>query len=223
MKFLPCELIRDILPLYHDGVCSEVSKKLVASHLETCESCKETLLTLSAEMEMPKLPADEEKPLKAIKRRWQKKSWITGIMIAAVLIVSWFQLTQTSSIKLQPEDYEITKVMQFENGMYYLQYRIPYDYSGMGADLRRDETGAVYLQEYRPILARKDAEEGIVRDYIIDPENHRTDIGTEMPMTAFYLGLPGDEDAVLLWSAEETYPIATTEEEQEYLYQHIFR
>lgn len=35
MKLLPCELIQDILPLYHDGVCSEVSRKLVDSHLES--------------------------------------------------------------------------------------------------------------------------------------------------------------------------------------------
>ena len=39
----------------------------------------------------------------------------------------------------------------------------------------------------------------------------------------FYLGLPGDEDAVLLWSAEEEYPKATPEMEREHLYQHIFR
>ena len=223
MKFLPCELIRDILPLYHDGVCSEVSKKLVDSHLETCDGCKEAMLTLSAEMEIPKLSADEGKPLKAIKRKWRKKTWATGILIALVLVISWFQLTQSRNVAIRPEEYEITKVIQFENGMYYLEYRIPYDYSGIGADLQRDENGAVYLREYRPILARKDKKEGIVRDYIIDPENHRTDIGTEMPMTAFYLGLPGDENTLLLWSAEETYPRATAEEETKYLYQHIFR
>lgn len=223
MKFLPCELIRDILPLYHDGVCSDTSRKLVDSHLETCEGCREALMTLSADMEMPKLDADEGKPLKTIKRKWRKKTWVMSILIALVLVVSWIQLTQTSSVPIEAEAYEITKVIQFDNGMYYLEYRIPYDYSGIGADLLRDENGAVYLQEYRPILARKDEEEGIVRDHIIDPENHRTDTGTEMPMTAFYLGLPGDEDAVLLWSAEETYPKATAEEEREHLYQHIFR
>ena len=107
--------------------------------------------------------------------------------------------------------------------MYYLEYRIPYDYNGMRADLLRAEDGAVYLQEYRPILARRDTEKGIIRDNIIDPENHRTDMGTEMPMTAFYLGSPGSEDAVLLWSAEEDYPMATPEEERVHLYQHIFR
>ena len=63
----------------------------------------------------------------------------------------------------------------------------------------------------------------MIRDNLIDPANHRTDMGTEMPMTAFYLGLPGDEDAVLLWSAEQEYPIATPEMEREHLYQHVFK
>lgn len=223
MKFLPCELIQDILPLYHDGVCSDTSRKLVESHLETCEKCTAVLKGMTAEIEMPKLEADESKPLKSIKRKWRAKTWLLGLVIGFAVFFLWIELTQNRSVKIAPEEYIITNVVEFSNGMYYLEYKIPYDYNGIGADLLRDEDGAVYLQEYRPILARKDSEKGIIRDNIIDPANHRTDMGTEMPMTAFYLGLPGDEDAVLLWSAEEEYPMATPEMEEEHLYQHIFR
>lgn len=223
MKFLPCELIQDMLPLYHDGVCSEVSRKLVASHLETCDKCTAVLEGMTAEMEMPRLESDETRPLKSIRRKWRARTWLLGLAIGFAAFFLWIELTQHRSVKIAPEDYIITNVVEFSNGMYYLEYKIPYDYNGIGADLLRDENGAVYLQEYRPILARKDAEKGMIRDNIIDPENHRTDIGTEMPMTAFYLGLPGDEDAVLLWSAEEEYPKATPEMEREHLYQHIFR
>lgn len=223
MKFLPCELIQDMLPLYHDGVCSEVSRKLVDSHLETCEKCTAVLEGMTAEMEMPRLDTDESKPLKSLRRKWRAKTWLLGLAIGFAVFFLWIELTQNRSVKIAPEDYIITNVVEFSNGMYYLEYKIPYDYNGIGADLLRDENGAVYLQEYRPILARKDTEKGMIRDNIIDPENHRTDTGTEMPMTAFYLGLPGDEDAVLLWSAEEEYPKATPEMEREHLYQHIFR
>lgn len=223
MKFLPCELIQDMLPLYHDGVCSEVSRKLVDSHLETCGKCAAVLEGMTAEMEMPRLDTDETRPLKSIRRKWRAKTWLLGLILGFVIFFSWIWLTQLSSVRVEPEEYIITNVVELSNGMYYLEYKIPYDYNGIGADLLRDENGAVYLQEYRPILARKNAEKGMIRDNIIDPENHRTDIGTEMPMTAFYLGLPGDEDAVLLWSAEEEYPKATPEMEREHLYQHIFR
>ena len=69
----------------------------------------------------------------------------------------------------------------------------------------------------------KTAEKGVHRIRIIDPENHRTDLGEQIPMKAFYLGSPDSEDAVLLWSAEEDYPLATPEMEKEHLYQFIFR
>ena len=59
MKFLPCELVQDLLPLYHDGVCSDTSRKLVDSHLETCEKCTQGLKGMAEDIELPKLHADE--------------------------------------------------------------------------------------------------------------------------------------------------------------------
>lgn len=32
----PCNVIRDLLPLYQDSVCSPESRQLVAEHLEEC-------------------------------------------------------------------------------------------------------------------------------------------------------------------------------------------
>lgn len=36
-----CEIIRDLLPLYHDGVCSPESAAAVEEHLARCEACKD--------------------------------------------------------------------------------------------------------------------------------------------------------------------------------------
>ena len=40
MKY-QCEVIKDLLPLYVDDVCSKESKKIVEEHLEICDSCKQ--------------------------------------------------------------------------------------------------------------------------------------------------------------------------------------
>ena len=37
---IPCEVIADLLPLYHDGVCKETSKIIVEKHLEECAICR---------------------------------------------------------------------------------------------------------------------------------------------------------------------------------------
>jgi len=38
---MKCEVIRDLLPLYVDGVASEESRALIEEHLKTCEGCRE--------------------------------------------------------------------------------------------------------------------------------------------------------------------------------------
>ena len=35
-----CELIKDLLPLYVDDVCSEESRKMVTEHLASCGNCR---------------------------------------------------------------------------------------------------------------------------------------------------------------------------------------
>ena len=39
---MDCNVIMDLLPLYVDECCSEESERLVAEHLEACESCRKT-------------------------------------------------------------------------------------------------------------------------------------------------------------------------------------
>lgn len=37
---LSCEVIKDLLPLYYDGVCTPDSFALVHEHLQKCEKCR---------------------------------------------------------------------------------------------------------------------------------------------------------------------------------------
>ena len=35
-----CKVIQDLLPLYTDGICSDVSAQIVEEHLKECASCE---------------------------------------------------------------------------------------------------------------------------------------------------------------------------------------
>jgi predicted anti-sigma-YlaC factor YlaD len=37
---ISCEIVKDLLPLYIDGVCSNESKALVEEHLAQCPNCQ---------------------------------------------------------------------------------------------------------------------------------------------------------------------------------------
>lgn len=217
---LPCELIRDLLPLYHDGVCGETSKTLVEAHLKECPDCTRALNAIASEIAVPPLEVEKARPLKKLKRAWTRKTWLRGIVGGLMAIFFWFQLTQTCAVKIAPEDYQITQRCQFSNGMYYLEFQLPYDTAvgGICADIQRTDDGVVYVNYYRPRIST-----GSMTDsYILDPDNYRSDDGVEGQLKAFYLGSPDSEDALLLWSADMDIPLATPEQEEQTLYQYIF-
>ncbi len=43
-----CGIIQDLLPLYHDGVCSPESRAAVEAHLRECPACREALEAMDA-------------------------------------------------------------------------------------------------------------------------------------------------------------------------------
>ena len=63
MKY-PCSLIQDLLPLYHDGVCSEESNKIIEAHLSECSSCKDYYNSLCEADEIFAAPQNAELEMK---------------------------------------------------------------------------------------------------------------------------------------------------------------
>ena len=94
---LPCEIVRDLLPSYAEGLASDVTEKAIKHHLEDCSACSEVLAAMQAddmdvagaisdtisESEVPESETGEIDYLKKVRRRF-----ITGmtICIAAAII-----------------------------------------------------------------------------------------------------------------------------------------
>jgi len=52
-----CNIIRDLLPLYHDRACSPASRAMVEAHVAACEACRGELEALEAPAPLPPLNA----------------------------------------------------------------------------------------------------------------------------------------------------------------------
>ena len=65
-----CEIIRDLLPLYCDNVCSEASKKLVEEHIDECAECRNEALKIKSEFSSKHI--DEEKTKSQIFKKIKK-------------------------------------------------------------------------------------------------------------------------------------------------------
>ena len=50
---MKCEIIRDLIPLYLDKVCSEDSRKLVEEHLAECSECRKYMKELELYLHIP--------------------------------------------------------------------------------------------------------------------------------------------------------------------------
>ena len=84
---MKCEIARDLLPLYVDGICSEESKTEIEDHLEGCEHCRAELFQMKAE-----LNKEVSVPIVSSKTRGKigllKASVLqTACMLAAFLVI----------------------------------------------------------------------------------------------------------------------------------------
>ena len=126
-----CEVIKDLLPLYYDKVCSAESGALVEEHIIGCSSCREILAVISDELSSSVSTLDDVKPIKAIQKVWKKdkiKSLIKGILITvlvfAVLAICAYILYFPRPVIKSPYSmaYDIERTYS-EDGSYGVSYR----------------------------------------------------------------------------------------------------
>lgn len=84
---ISCDLVQDILPLYHDGVCSEDSKRIVEEHLSECDECKAVLARINDTMVDDSLALERNDVVKHHTQAVKRKSMIVGISIASIMAV----------------------------------------------------------------------------------------------------------------------------------------
>lgn len=81
---ISCNVARDLLPLYHDGVCSAESRALVEAHLKDCPDCAAIRNELRVELEVSHEKPDDGAVMKKLRKN-VKRTWLKGA--AAVLAV----------------------------------------------------------------------------------------------------------------------------------------
>lgn len=85
MRDLPCEVIRDLLPGYVDGLTSDASNDAVRSHLETCADCRAALDAMRAPE--PERSGTDEKELdflRKARRKSRRRALRAGLGVLAL-------------------------------------------------------------------------------------------------------------------------------------------
>ena len=105
-----CNIIKDLLPLYIEDICSEDSKKLVEEHLKECSSCKETYELLHHTALV--IDVAEKKEINAIKKIKSHTSnrlranyfWLLATIAIVILLLLYYvsELSSTTYLLLMP-------------------------------------------------------------------------------------------------------------------------
>ena len=89
MSKIPCEVIRDLMPLYVDGLTNEITDKVIVEHVEECDSCRKTLEAMRVGNDKEFAPNENEKQEIDFLKKNKKRNLgiILGSIGAAFLII----------------------------------------------------------------------------------------------------------------------------------------
>lgn len=162
-KELDCEIVRDLLPLYHDGVVSDTTKEAVAHHLETCKNCRKEYGSLCADLPEEIVVSSKER-FSAFVRRQKHKRFILGtvsvVLAMAMLIGGYFAQSQWMCIRMPMDEIQVHKVFRYkvdDGYRFFLWYSIPpYKQSRTSMSIEhRPEGDVLVIQEKMALLAPK--------------------------------------------------------------------
>ena len=218
---ISCEIIKDLLPLYHDNVCSEESRVLIEEHLTDCCDCRVELNKYEQDVNCQTLMRNEAKPLQTIAKVWKKdrvKAFRKGAAIvggiALLFILSLIGLTQWKFIPVSSELIEVKNFCRLADGTIVYRYDINDDKDLRYIRFKRYEDGSYYVTPYRSIIeGKRRTEDGIFRGYMgMETMTDGKSLyirGDGEKITSYYIG--SKRDAILLWKEGMDIPPASEE------------
>lgn len=224
------EIILDLLPLYHDGACSEASRRAVEEHLETCEICRKALADTDAPLPEPvkRQAADDLSALRSISREWKKGRWrarlrgaLIGVLACAVMAGGYWALFQWYSCRVPMEVLEVSELAQLSDGRVVFHLFVNDQYDLNRVDYLQ-EGGTLYIVPLRPLICRERSTNGGLWDWdycisVAEDNAWNERYGDGEEITAVRLGR--GEDAILLWEEGMDLPAASAEQEAKWGYE----
>lgn len=83
---ITCDIVRDLMPLYVDDVCSDDSRKLIEDHINHCSKCQNELAAMKDPIECPPLSevGDSKTPFSKIRKKSGSK-WLLQLFLPRFL------------------------------------------------------------------------------------------------------------------------------------------
>ncbi len=133
MNKISCNVIRDLMILYEDDVCSEESRGVIEEHIEECEECRR--ICQMARQPLPEISLGQESGAKRgdgdefweiarrAVRKFERKVTLRQTMIFAIVLAMilmgasiWDGWLQYQIFVVPSEEVKVTELYELENG-----------------------------------------------------------------------------------------------------------
>ena len=166
---LECDIVCDLLPLYHDGVVSEATKDAVEQHIAECDKCRDELKMLQEELpgEATSAPVTRRSFANMMRNQKRRRILWTGIsvvLVIALLVGAYFGQLQLPIFDVPEEEITVHRVYRYETEdgyKFFILYSAPhYDYMRLGTDVE-DEGATLVLNLQKPLISTKHENVGV--------------------------------------------------------------
>lgn len=162
---LDCEIVRDLLPLYHDGIVSETTKIAVEEHLQDCGSCRGKYEGLCEDLPLTEGEPSTGKQFAAMMHRQKRRRLfitVTAAVLSCVLLVAvYYGLTQIPIVSVPDDEITVYRVYRYETDegyKFFYLYSIPaYRCPSMGntATVENENGKTLAISIKIPLIAEK--------------------------------------------------------------------
>ncbi len=205
MEKISCNVIRDLLPLYCDGVCSPDSLTLVEEHLKKCPECSALLEKMKKECHVAQeVQQEQEEILKDMASTWKKsifRSFLRGILVticACLLLVGlYWGATRLILVPVPYNQVQIT-IENVDDTHVKLHCETIDGKEVRTTSFEYTEDGTAYLVLKRGMLPENSV--GNWSGSFGIPRNGNTEDGIAIQITKICYGSP--KDHIVIWQAE---------------------
>lgn len=143
---LSCEVVRDLMPSYLDGVASGETKAAVERHMEECPDCRETLRRMK---EPEDAAPPEEKEIDYLKKVRRRSSCKVAVILGIVVLLSMAAMFRLFYIGFPVDSRAIAAVVTVRDGTVRLTGTLTDSgQSVCRANITQNEDGGVEVQMY---------------------------------------------------------------------------
>ena len=146
---LQCEIVQDLLPLYHDDVVNTVTKEAVKQHLNDCRECTKEYEELC--QELPQENVDNniiKSKFNSMQKRLKKKRIIKMALIAlttcVLMILMGYVLLAVPIVPVEDDEFQVKAAykVQKEDKTYLLMFYTEPEYDcATSLHMRAEQTG----------------------------------------------------------------------------------